>query len=111
MPCVIYSYNAAKRQFELAELIGIDRGSTRPTEHLVIDEEGSVLGQAAANGQPIEIPDLAQAPDHPLNADVAVAAGFNSVLVVPLGTSRAFSGSLVVLRKDARRLGSPAPSG
>ena len=41
------------------------------------------LGEAAAKGEPIAIADLDAAPDHPLR-DVAIAAGFHSVLVVPL---------------------------
>jgi adenylate cyclase len=95
---VIFGYNAAKRTFELVESIGIDAPDASPTRYLVIDEEGSVLGQAAATGQPIDISDLADAPEHPLNA-VAAAAGFNSVLVVPLGDQQGILGSLVVLRK------------
>jgi class 3 adenylate cyclase/HAMP domain-containing protein len=96
---VIYSYDAGKRTFELAESIGLPVSNTGRTEHLVIAEEGSVLGQAAATGQPVELPDLAHAPEHPLNA-VAAGAGFNAVLVVPLGDQQqGILGSLVVLRK------------
>jgi class 3 adenylate cyclase/HAMP domain-containing protein len=96
---VIYSYNAAKRAFELAESIGLPVSNTGRTEHLVIDEEGSVLAQAAMAGAPVEISDLAQAPEYPLNA-LAMSAGFNSVLVVPLGDQQqGILGSLVVLRK------------
>ncbi|MDQ8727127.1 adenylate/guanylate cyclase domain-containing protein [Bradyrhizobium sp. LHD-71] len=93
---VIYGHNAEKRTFELAESIGLTAHG--PTEHLVIDEAGSVLGQAAASGQPIDISDIADAPEHPLNA-VAADAGFNSVLVVPLADQQGVLGSLIVLRK------------
>jgi class 3 adenylate cyclase/HAMP domain-containing protein len=103
---VIFGYNSAKRTFELTESIGINPSSATPAGHLVIDEEGSVLGQAAASGQPIAIADLANAPEHPLNA-VASGAGFNSVLVVPLGDQQGVLGSLVVLRKT---LGEWAPN-
>ena len=41
--------------------------------------------------------------DHPLR-DVAVAAGFHSVLVVPLVDQQGVLGSLVVLRKTRRRI-------
>lgn len=102
---VIYSYNAAKKAFELAESIGIDASAGQVT-HLVIEQDGSVLGQAAATGQPIDISDVANAPEHPLNA-VTAAAGFNSVLVVPLADQQGVLGSLVVLRK---MLGAWAPS-
>lgn len=95
---LIYSYDAAKHQFNLTEAIGIDR--TTGGEHLAIDEGASVLGEAAANGEPIAIPDLANAADHLLR-DVAVTAGFHSVLVVPLVDQKGILGSLVVLRRDA----------
>jgi adenylate cyclase len=96
---VIYTYNGARRTFELGEAIGLPVSNTGRTEHLVIGEDNSVLGEAAATGQPVEIPDIAHAPEHPLNS-VALAAGFNSVLVVPLGDrQQGVLGSLVVLRK------------
>ena len=59
-----------------------------------------MLGEAARSGEPVAIPDLANAADHLLR-DVAVAAGFHSVLVVPLVDQKGVLGSLVVLRQDA----------
>jgi len=95
---LIYSYDAAMHQFNLTEAIGIDKNAEGA--HQAIDEDGSVLGEAARNGEPIAIPDLANAVD-PLLRDVAVAAGFYSVLVVPLVDQQGTLGSLVVLRKSA----------
>jgi class 3 adenylate cyclase/HAMP domain-containing protein len=95
---VFYSYDAATKTFRLAESIGINRPEDGQDKHIVIAEVGSVLGQAAASGEPIDIADLVDAPEHPLNA-VAAEAGFNSVLVVPLGDQQDILGSLVVLRK------------
>jgi class 3 adenylate cyclase/HAMP domain-containing protein len=95
---LIYGYDAAKHQFNLTEAIGIARAAEGA--HLSIDEAGSALGEAAAKGEPIAIPDLSQAADHLLR-DVAVAAGFNSVLVVPLVDQQGVLGALVVLRKNA----------
>jgi class 3 adenylate cyclase/HAMP domain-containing protein len=95
---LIYGYDAAKHQFNLAEAIGIDQSAEGA--HRAIDEAGSVLGQAAAKSEPVAIPDLTEAKDHVLR-DVAVAAGFSSVLVVPLVDQTGTLGSLVVLRKAA----------
>ena len=108
---VIYSYNAAKRTFELAESIGLPVSNTGRTEHLVIDEEGSVLGQAAATGQPIEIPDLAQAPGHPLNA---VARGCRLQLGAGRAAGRPAAGRPRIAGGACERRsapGPPAPSG
>src|SRR4029077_503053 len=53
---LIYGYDPAKQQFNLTEAIGIDR--TAEGKHLVIDQDSSVLGQAAAKGEPIATPEL-----------------------------------------------------
>ncbi len=95
---LIYSYDATKHQFNLTEAIGIDQNAEGA--HRAIGEGESVLGKAAAGGEPIAIPDLAGAGDVLLR-DVAVAAGFDSVLVVPLVDQKGVLGSLVVLRKNA----------
>jgi class 3 adenylate cyclase/HAMP domain-containing protein len=95
---LIYSYDATRHQFKLTEAIGIDQNAEGA--HLAIDEASSVLGEAAAKGEPIAIPDLAHAADVLLR-DVAIAAGFYSVLVVPLVDQKGVLGSLVVLRKNA----------
>jgi class 3 adenylate cyclase/HAMP domain-containing protein len=95
---LIYGYDAAKSQFNLVEAIGIGRATDG--HHLAIDrEDGSTLGEAATTGEPIAIPDLAVAQDHVLR-DLAVAAGFQSVLVVPLVDQKGVLGSLVVMRKN-----------
>ena len=78
---LIYGYDADNRQFHLTEAIGIDKSAGG--SHRAIDADDSPLGEAAASGEPIDIPDLGELPEHPLR-DVTVEAGFHSVLVVPL---------------------------
>jgi class 3 adenylate cyclase/HAMP domain-containing protein len=95
---LIYSYDATKRQFNLAESIGIDKSAEG--QHLSIDEDKTVLGEAARQGEPIAIADLAGAAETLLR-DVAMTAGFHSVLVVPLVDQTGVLGSLVVLRRAA----------
>jgi class 3 adenylate cyclase/HAMP domain-containing protein len=95
---LIYSYDAAQHHFNLTEAIGIDKSAEGA--HQAIGEAGSVLGEAATSGEPVAIPDLASAGDILLR-DVAVAAGFHSVLVVPLVDQTGILGALVVLRKNA----------
>jgi len=95
---LIYGYDATTRKFNLTEAIGIDRNVEG--EHLSVDETSSALGEAATKGEPIAIPDLANAADLLLR-DVAISAGFNSVLVVPLVDQQGVLGSLVVLRRSA----------
>ena len=93
---LIYGYDVTKRQFNLAEAIGIDKSAQG--DHLAIDEDTTVLGEAARKGEPIAIADLSHAAETLLR-DVAVTAGFHAVLVVPLVDQQGVLGSLVVLRR------------
>lgn len=95
---LIYGYDAANRQFNLTEAIGIDKAAEGG--HRAIDEAGSPLGDAAAKAEPISIPNLDVTDEHPLR-DMAVEAGFHSVLIVPLVDQQGILGSLVVLRRSA----------
>jgi GAF domain-containing protein len=95
---LIYGYDAGNRQFSLTESIGIDR--TAEGSHRAIDADNSPLGEAATRGEPIAIQDLDATSEHPLR-NVAIEAGFHSVLVVPLVDQTGILGSLVVLRRNA----------
>ena len=95
---LIYGYDPEGRRFNLTEAIGIDKAAEGG--HRAIDEAGSLLGAAAAGSEPISIPDLDATGETPLR-EVAVAAGFHSVLVVPLVDQQGILGSLVVLRRSA----------
>ena len=95
---LIYGYDAGNHQFSLTESIGIDKSAEG--RHRAIDADHSSLGEAATTGEPIAIPQLGETPEHPLR-DVALEAGFNSVLVVPLVDQTGILGSLVVLRQNA----------
>jgi class 3 adenylate cyclase/HAMP domain-containing protein len=94
---LIYGYDAANHCFNLAESIGIDKAA--PGAHLAIDQGKSLLGEAASKAEPIAIPNLADTADHLLR-DLALSAGFHSVLVVPLVDQQGVLGSLVVLRQN-----------
>ena len=62
--------------------------------------DDSLLGEAAASGQPIAIEDTASAEANPLN-EIATSAGFRSVLVAPLVDQQGVLGSLILLRRSA----------
>ena len=95
---LIYGYDAGNHQFSLSESIGIDKSAEG--RHRAIDADRSPLGEAASSGEPISIPELDAVSEHPLR-DVALEAGFHSVLVVPLVDQTGILGSLVVLRQSA----------
>ena len=95
---LIYGHDAENHTFNLTQSIGIDQSAEG--RHRSIAADNSPLGEAARSGEPIAIPDLDASSDHPLR-DVAVEAGFHSVLVVPLVDQKGILGSLVVLRRSA----------
>ena len=95
---LIYGYDAAAHQFNLLQAKGVDRVAAGA--HLSIDDGASILKQAATSGEPVAISDLPRADDQLLR-DVAVAAGFHAVLVVPLVDQQGTLGALVVLRRAA----------
>jgi adenylate cyclase len=94
----IYSYNPALGVFDLAESSGIGRASLDKIRAVRISKDDPVFGLAASGRKAISIPDLEHAADYPLRG-AALAAGFNSVLVVPLAGQREVLGALVLQRK------------
>ncbi|MBR0779382.1 HAMP domain-containing protein [Bradyrhizobium diazoefficiens] len=93
---LIYGYDADQHRFNLVEANGIDKSAE--ALHVSIEEGRNILSLAADSGEPIALTDLERAPEQPLR-DVAVNAGFHSVLVVPLVDQQGTLGSLVVLRR------------
>jgi adenylate cyclase len=95
---LIYGFDAEARRFDLIEAGGI--GKSADGNLRVISADDGLLGQAAANGQPIAIEDCATSDANPLT-DAAIAAGFHSVLVVPLVDQQGVLGLLITLRRSA----------
>ncbi|MBR1128846.1 adenylate/guanylate cyclase domain-containing protein [Bradyrhizobium iriomotense] len=95
---LIYGYDAETRRFNLVEAGGIDRSAEGA--HVTIDEGDNILSDAANSGEPIALADLDHAAGQPLR-DAAIAAGFHSVLVVPLVDQQGTLGALVVLRRPS----------
>ena len=79
----IYNYNSYRRVFELAESHGLDDAYRDAIRGISIELDESVLGISAKQQETISIPDLSSSPDYPLK-DITLAAGFKSVLIVPL---------------------------
>jgi len=101
---LIYGFDAEQHRFNLIEADGIDKSADGA--HVSIDEGENILSDAAGSGEPIALADLDQAAEQPLR-EAAIAAGFRSVLVVPLVDQQGTLGSLVVLRRPS---GEFAPS-
>jgi signal transduction histidine kinase len=95
----IYSYSRANRSFRLAEAVGWDEAQAHSVRDLQIAESQTALGEAVARRMPVQLADLAQRASYPLR-DAALAAGFHSVLIVPLvGADRIF-GAITLMRHE-----------
>lgn len=101
---LIYGFDSEARRFNLVEADGIDRSADGA--HVTIAQGDNILSDAAASGEPIALAEVGEAAEQPLR-EAALAAGFNSVLVVPLIDQQGTLGALVVLRRAA---GAFAPS-
>ncbi|MBV9969437.1 MAG: GAF domain-containing protein, partial [Xanthobacteraceae bacterium] len=96
----IFSYDRARGVFELAEASGLDPAAVDAIKAVRIASDDPVFGRAASEREAISIPDVASSLDYPLRAP-ALAAGFNSVLVVPLVGKEEVLGALILQRKAA----------
>jgi signal transduction histidine kinase len=94
----IYSYDASRRVFELAEAYGVDQAFRDAVRAVPIKLDDSGMGFSARKREPVCIPDLSAAPHFPLR-DLTLRAGFHSVLVVPLLGQDESLGALVVQRR------------
>ena len=94
----IYSYDASRQVFELAEAHGVDQAFKDAIRDIRITVDESAMGFSAQKREPICIPDLSAAPEYPLK-DLTLRAGFHSVLVVPLLGQVETLGALVVQRR------------
>lgn len=95
---LIYGFDAEAHRFNLVEANGIDKSADGA--HVTIAQGENILSDAAATGEPIALAELGEAAEQPLR-EVALAAGFSSVLVVPLIDLQGTLGSLVVLRRPS----------
>src|SRR5215510_3641652 len=79
----IYYYRQDKGRFELGETAGLDQEVITRLSTLDVATGQTGLGDAIANRQPLQIPDLTKRPSNPLR-DMAIEAGQRAALIVPL---------------------------
>jgi signal transduction histidine kinase len=94
----IYRYDASRKLFELAEAHALEQSLQDAIRSARIKLDNSILGLASKEGHAIAIPDLQHARNFLLR-DATLAAGFHSILVVPLLAQDEILGALVVQRR------------
>jgi GAF domain-containing protein/CheY-like chemotaxis protein/anti-sigma regulatory factor (Ser/Thr protein kinase) len=94
----IYVLNKASTKFRLRSTYGLDETVIAEIRDRRIRSGETAIGLATERRQPVQIPDVRNAPSE-LVLDITVRAGFRAFLVVPLlGSDRAI-GALIVRRK------------
>jgi GAF domain-containing protein len=102
----IFYYRPESGRFELGETVGLDAEVARRFRKLDIAAEQSRLGQAIANRQPLQVPNVVKQPSNALR-DAALEAGLNAALIVPLLGGEGAIGALVLQRRPTGEF--PAP--
>jgi len=95
----IFRYYRAERAFGLVEAVGWEEVLARPVRDLRIAEAETAMGEAVARRMPVQLPDLAQRTSYPLR-DAALAAGFQSALIVPLVGAERILGAITLMRQE-----------
>jgi len=95
---VIFRYSRAERAFHFVEAVGYTEAMVGEVRDLNVGETMTALGDAIARRVPLQIPDLLLRPSNPLR-DAAVAAGYRSVLIVPLVGADRIMGVTILQRR------------
>jgi signal transduction histidine kinase len=97
--CSIYRYRPAHRQFKLWHAAGLDAALATTARALDVREDETMMGRAVQLREPVQIADLTEMSNMPLR-DATLAAGYRSVLIVPLVRAQRVFGALVLNRRD-----------
>jgi signal transduction histidine kinase len=85
-------------RFELGETAGLDEGAVARFRKLDISAGQTGLGEAIAQRQPLQVPDILSRPSNPLR-DAAIEVGLRAGLIVPLLSGEEPLGALVLQRR------------
>src|SRR5262249_25423792 len=94
----LFYYHKQSDRFELGETTGLDEEVVTKFRKLDISAGESGLGEAIAKRQSLQFADLTQRPSELLR-DAVIEAGFRASLIVPLLSSEAPLGALVLRRR------------
>jgi signal transduction histidine kinase len=97
--CTIFRYRPKERRFKLWHAAGLDPAYAMTVRALEVRAEETLMGRAVQTHDPMQVADLSTLPNMPLR-DASLAAGYHSVLIVPLVRADRVFGALVLLRKE-----------
>ena len=99
---VIFRFSQNRHAFRFVEAVGWDDGLVSQVRAMRIDEHMTLMGEAVMHRAPAQIADLRERPGNILR-DANLAAGYRSVLIVPLvGVDRIFGALLLQRRRPGK---------
>ncbi len=102
----IYVFEEQTAEFKLAATFGMSQKMIEDFSKLHVGIHDSNIGPAAQARQPVQVPDLLDAPATALNKTI-LEAGYRALLVVPLLRPDVIVGALVVRRREPGQFPEP----
>ena len=96
--CGVFEFNPTRQAFDVVASHNLSNAFLGAIHKTTIDLGKTTIGQAAESGQPIQVPDMAHAYNHPYHKFV-LNEGFHSVLTVPMKGDHMVRG-IVLLRRS-----------
>ena len=96
--CGVFEFNQLRQALDVVASHNLSSEFLASIHNMTIDVDKTTTGQAAKSGQPIQVPEMAEAYDYPYR-EFVLQAGFRSVLTVPMGSDVERRG-MVLLRRS-----------
>jgi signal transduction histidine kinase/HAMP domain-containing protein len=99
---IVYDYDPEREEFQFRTSHGLEPRAAERLRAAPVGLGQGAVGKTAATGAPVEVPDLANAPDiiATKNWEGLEQAGYRALLAVPLLFEDRILGGLVVLRRE-----------
>jgi GAF domain-containing protein len=96
--CGIFEFNPTRQAFDIVASHNLSDAFLGSVHRTTINLAKTTIGRAAETGQPVQVPDIAGAYDHPFR-EFTLAEGSHSVLTVPMTGNHIVRG-IVLLRRS-----------
>jgi GAF domain-containing protein len=96
--CGVFEFNQVRRALDVVASYNLSSEFLSSIHTTMIDLGKTTIGQAAELGQPLQVPDMTDAHDHPFR-EFSLKAGFRSILTVPMRGDGMTRG-IVLLRRS-----------
>ena len=96
--CGVFEFNQNRQALDVVASHDLSSEFLASVQSTTVDLSKTTIGQAAESERPIEVPDMADAHNHPFR-EFTLEAGFRSVLTVPMRGDHVIRG-IVLLRRS-----------